>query len=354
MESLLRWGIQNSAPGGDGAAPEPRKDLNPEIIDMILGKSDAEQMKEDMAIAIDHQRSEDERVDALDHLEMLIEQIDNANNLEKLKMWEPLHELLTSDSSTDPVVLQALWVIGTALQNNPAAQDSYLKLNPLPTLASFLSPSTSTTPQLRSKVIYALSGLLKQNAPALASMEKEGTDGWTKLRQGLQDPDISVRRKIAFLLDALLISTESTHPSSSFSTPSSLHTPNSNQAPVHANSHAVHLTNPERAGTSSLALEAMKKHDILPAIIEGLINPLPYGEDGDIVEPDPEFEEKGVGLLRTYAVNCNCEFSPEQKQALRGWIEKEQDKDGSGGEKGLAERWDLSGGELRQLMQKVE
>ena len=45
-------------------------------------------------------------------------------DLEKLKMWEPLHDLVTSHSSTDPVILQALWVIGTALQNNPAAQDS--------------------------------------------------------------------------------------------------------------------------------------------------------------------------------------------------------------------------------------
>ncbi|KAK7467606.1 hsp70 nucleotide exchange factor fes1 [Stygiomarasmius scandens] len=352
MESLLRWGIQNSTSGGDAPPPAPRQDLDPGVIDMILGKSDAEQMKEDMAVATDYQRSEDERVDALDHLEMLIEQIDNANNLEKLKMWEPLHSLLTSDSSTDPVILQALWVIGTALQNNPAAQDSYLKLNPLPTLTSFLDPSNSSTPQVRSKVIYALSGLLKHNAPALASLDKEGTDGWAKLRQGLQDPDISVRRKVAFLLSTLLTPTEST--SSSSSSTSNLHTPDSNHAPVHANSHAVHLTNPDRAATSPLALEAMKKHDILPTVIEGLTNPLPHGEDGDIEESDADFEEKGVGLLRIYAVNCDGELKPSEKEALKGWIEKEKDRDGGGGEKGLAERWGMSGGELKEFIQKVE
>ena len=74
MESLLRWGIQNSASGGN-APSGPRQDLNPEIIDMILGKSDAEQMKEDIAVATDYQRSEDERVDALDHLQMVRTQI---------------------------------------------------------------------------------------------------------------------------------------------------------------------------------------------------------------------------------------------------------------------------------------
>jgi len=71
MESLLRWSIQNSSSGGDAPPPAPRQDLDPGVIDMILGRSDAEQMKEDMAVATDYQRSEDERVDALDHLEMV-------------------------------------------------------------------------------------------------------------------------------------------------------------------------------------------------------------------------------------------------------------------------------------------
>ncbi len=69
MESLLRWGITNSDP--NGPPPQPRKDLDPAIIDMILGKSDAELMKEDMAIAMDVSKSEDERIGALDNLEMV-------------------------------------------------------------------------------------------------------------------------------------------------------------------------------------------------------------------------------------------------------------------------------------------
>ena len=74
MQSLLRWGIENSTPqDGNANAPPPtrRSDLNPEIIDLLLGKSDAELMKEAMAIAVDANRSEDDRIDALDNLEMV-------------------------------------------------------------------------------------------------------------------------------------------------------------------------------------------------------------------------------------------------------------------------------------------
>jgi hypothetical protein len=45
-------------------------------------------------------------------------------DLKKLNMWEPLHSLLSSEMSPLLVKVQALWVIGTALQNNPSAQDA--------------------------------------------------------------------------------------------------------------------------------------------------------------------------------------------------------------------------------------
>ena len=74
MDSLLRWSIQNSTPqegSSSEAAPIERKNLDPDIIDHILGKSDAEQMKDDMAVALDVSKSEPERVEALDHLELV-------------------------------------------------------------------------------------------------------------------------------------------------------------------------------------------------------------------------------------------------------------------------------------------
>lgn len=48
MESLLRWGIENSASGNGSSDNPPPRDLSkldPGIIDQILGKSEAVQMK---------------------------------------------------------------------------------------------------------------------------------------------------------------------------------------------------------------------------------------------------------------------------------------------------------------------
>ncbi|TFY76254.1 hypothetical protein EWM64_g7758 [Hericium alpestre] len=183
MDHLLRWGVQNStAEGQQAQQSEPRKDLDPAILDHILGRPDAELMKESLTKALDESLSEEERIIALDDLEMLVEHIDNANNLGKLQMYEPLQKLLTS-SFSDNIKTQALWVIGTAVQNNPAAQKAYLELNPLHTLLGFLSPSVHSS-QLRSKAVYTLSGLLKHNAAAVSELDRVG--GWEAFRKALE------------------------------------------------------------------------------------------------------------------------------------------------------------------------
>ncbi|KAJ7596496.1 armadillo-type protein [Mycena floridula] len=336
MESLLRWSIENTTPAAPGAAPPlVRKDLDPGVIDLILGKSDAVLMKEDLEAAVDPKRAEHERIHALDHLEMLIEQIDNANNLEKLKMWEPLHGLLTDGDSTSDIVMQTLWVIGTALQNNPSAQESYLALSPLPILTSLLV-SSNTTPQTRSKAIYALSGLLKHNGPAVAAL---GDEGWNKLRDALGDSDITVRRKAAFLINTLLTPTEHVEPST-------------NQ-PIHANSHASHLRNPEHTFTSPLTITAIHEHGILPVVIRGLTEPQPYGADGDSMGPDHDFEQKSVSLLRTYTVDCKGDFTSADKSALKTWVDQ-QITATPGGQDEVAEHWGISRTEMTEFVDRLK
>ncbi|KAF5375431.1 hypothetical protein D9615_007915 [Tricholomella constricta] len=358
MQSLLRWSIENSSPQGGAPSASPptaQKKLDPGIIDMILGRPDAELMKEDMAVAADAMKSEDERVAALDHLEMLIEHIDNANDLVKMNLWEPLHALLTASASTLEIKMQTLWVIGTAMQNNPSAQDAYLALNPLPTLISFLTPSPSSTLQTRSKAIYALSGLLKHNAPAVRALDDPNVDGWARLRDALADPEITVRRKTIFLLNALLLpTTPSPSSSSSFSSasthPANLrgHTADASE-PVHDNSHAVYINNPARASTSELTVSALQAQ-ILEAVVQALTSPLPYGEDGDIIEPDVAFEETGVRLLHTYTVLCKAPLPEKERTELRAWIAGERSKED---EKVLVERWGLDTTELGELVAKL-
>ena len=48
-----------------------RNDLNTEMLDLIMGKSDSMTMKEKMQIALDESLDVDERVEALDDLEMV-------------------------------------------------------------------------------------------------------------------------------------------------------------------------------------------------------------------------------------------------------------------------------------------
>jgi len=333
MDSLLRWGIENSSPPVEGAPPPVRRtDLDSGIIDHILGKPDAVLMKEALAIAVDDTQSEDDRVRALDNLEMFVESIDNANDLAKLQMWRTLHDLLSSPSSSPAIVSHTLWVIGTALQNNPSSQISYLSLEPIPTLVSFIKPETASA-STRSKAVYALSGLLKLNAAAVRVL---GDEGWATLRVALEDSDIKVRRKAAFLLNTLLLQTDEP-PTATTATPQV----------VHANSHASMLSDPSAASTSTLALGALKDNGVLDSVISGLVDFVPFGADGDGNE-DLQFEETCIRIVYTYSVSCEAPLTEEQKTKIAAFLN--QDKRD---EQGVSERWGLVADELGDLREKV-
>jgi hsp70-interacting protein len=77
MQSLLRWGIENSSNADADSSATPSasaqrmKDLDPGVIDAILGRPDSELMKEALAKAQDTSLDEDARITALDNLEMV-------------------------------------------------------------------------------------------------------------------------------------------------------------------------------------------------------------------------------------------------------------------------------------------
>ncbi|KZT34757.1 Fes1-domain-containing protein, partial [Sistotremastrum suecicum HHB10207 ss-3] len=201
LESLLTWSIANSSPTAPPPDPQKLKSLDPGIIDLILGKPDAVRMKESLTLALDEEKEEEERVDALDELEMLVEQIDNANNLTPLGMWTPLLELLHSTESSK-IRIQLLWILGTAVQNNPKAQSDFLTYNPLPKILSLLSATETPDAATRSKAVYTLSATLKHSRAAVEQLSNE--NGWEVIRGAITDPDLSVRRKTVFMLFNLL------------------------------------------------------------------------------------------------------------------------------------------------------
>lgn len=215
-------------------------------------------------------------------------------------------------------------------QSSPGFQ--YLSYNPLPTLLSFLTPSSESTVSARSKALYALSGLLKHNAPAVKQLSNPEINGWEKIRNALQDPNIGVRRKAIFFLGTLLTPTSpdsqsdrsqqhqpplllppapqgstntpniALHPTANESEASqglAIHTPDSHPAegsnePIHDNSHAAHLRDATRAQTSSITQDAVSKHGILDAVISSVVSPLPHGADGENTDADHDFDEKAL------------------------------------------------------------
>ncbi|CAE6534730.1 unnamed protein product [Rhizoctonia solani] len=290
MESLLKWSLENT-PADEPQAPptaERMKELDPAIIDMILGKSDAVVMKEKLAIAQDESREEDERVEALDDFEMLVEQIDNANNLENLKMWEPLIELM--HSPVPGVQRHAIWIAGTAVQNNSSAQNDFLKRDPLPYLLSLVT-SNQVSGSTRSKVLYCLSGSLKHNVGAVRRLDELG--GWETLKHTLQDPDITVRRKTAFLINTLLLQDIST----GGSTAAALHASDGPKV------HGPGGSGPE--STEGLVRKAVTEHKL----IQALVQPPPYGPDGDgDATLDADYREKVLQTVDTNRDEMECDY----------------------------------------------
>lgn len=215
MDALLKWSMRNQDPSGptpdqimtdlkDGKRP----DLDPGVLDAMMGKSEAQMMQEELAVAVSASRSEDDRAVALDNFEMLIESIDNANLITSMKMWQPLLGLLDPSASSPRLQTAALWILGTAIQNNPSAQNALLDAGSqrtIDTLLSLLNESADTA--VRTKAMYALSAMLGHHPRAVKELEEKG--GFTAFKRALQDPSINLRRKTAFLINSLLMQDDS-------------------------------------------------------------------------------------------------------------------------------------------------
>ncbi|CAG8477764.1 14313_t:CDS:10 [Acaulospora morrowiae] len=199
MDKLFQWSVENSESSNE--TPQTLNNLDPEIIDHILGKSDAVRMKEIVEIVLDPKETVDSKENALDDLEMLVEQIDNANDIENMNLWPKILSFLSLPEAS--LRKHAIWVCGTAVQNNIRAQKAFTDKGGLKILMDILKDSHQDD-EVRSKALYAISGTIKHNAPALAQFEKDG--GYDVLLSLLAtSDDLSILRKTVFLFNTLLI-----------------------------------------------------------------------------------------------------------------------------------------------------
>lgn len=126
MNKLLKWSVSNSqaSTGPDGApnSSEAASTLTPQMVNTLFGgPSEADLMRAAMEVAHDNESDLENKLIALDNFEQLIEGIDNANNLEPMGLWTPLVKLLKHEEAD--IRRMAAWCVGTAVQNNPKAQD---------------------------------------------------------------------------------------------------------------------------------------------------------------------------------------------------------------------------------------
>ncbi|KAG2179899.1 hypothetical protein INT43_003685, partial [Umbelopsis isabellina] len=214
MEKLLQWAIENTdqeqlkkdaeAIKKGELQPDPSK-YDPKVIEAILGKDDATRMKEAVACISDPKDTLENKEIALDNLELLIEGIDNAMNLENMNLWPAIIEQLNNEHAE--VRKGSAWVCGTAVQNNPKAQEAFLKNNGLEPLLNLLR-NTSEENEVRAKAQYALSGLIKHCPDALKQFQEKG--GFDVLAEIVKNPDDSaILRKTIFLYNILVLESPS-------------------------------------------------------------------------------------------------------------------------------------------------
>ncbi|PIA15586.1 Fes1-domain-containing protein [Coemansia reversa NRRL 1564] len=203
MEGLLQWAIINGAtasedaPARDSTYPQP-KPLDPAVLDVILGKPASVQMTECLD-AVEHSKTPLEaREIALDDLEMLVENIDNANNLEPLGMWPRLIKLF--DSSDPSIRVGALWVSGTAVQNNPKAQAKFSGHDGLESALRVLKDDNDSS--VRTKALYCVSSCVRGNVQGLT--EFIGINGLPTLMLAIENGTNGLRQKAFFLLRSLI------------------------------------------------------------------------------------------------------------------------------------------------------
>lgn len=207
-----------------------------------------------------------------------MESLDNANDLENLKLWQPIFDFL-SDASPD-MRIQACWVLGTAVQNNPRSQTAFLSLDPLPKLLDLLRSETNG--EMRSKTMYTLSGLLRHHPPAVVRFS--ALDGWSALNGCLSDPSISLRRKTAFMVSTLFMNV------------------------LIRKEGEAYLQACQNVGLVDTLLDSLDEKTALPT-----------GPNGEETEIDEDYREKALGALVMMVQQAGTEkLTEEQKGKLKG------------------------------------
>ncbi|CAJ0864298.1 833_t:CDS:2, partial [Entrophospora sp. SA101] len=129
-------------------------------------------------------------ISVLDGLEDLVHELDFGIKLTKEFGLKYLISLLNFDS--DEVKQKAAMVIGTALQNNPSAQNNAINLNLVPYLLDKFSKENNL--KVSSRLLYALSSLVRGNEYAIQFIKNnQGLETLTNVYTKFDDNEFKAK-----------------------------------------------------------------------------------------------------------------------------------------------------------------
>ncbi|ABN67034.1 predicted protein [Scheffersomyces stipitis CBS 6054] len=173
MDKLLQWSIAQQS--GDKEAIQKLGQPDPKMLEQLFGGPDEPTlMKQAIAVIQNPEATLEDKEIAFDNFEMLIENLDNANNIENMKLWPAIVNQL-EDGVPATLRVYAASVIGTAVQNNPKAQEDFNKTSGPEKLIKIASDE-KTPKDLLLKTLYALSSAMRNFKPAYANFVEN--NGW--------------------------------------------------------------------------------------------------------------------------------------------------------------------------------
>ncbi|CAG8498098.1 10239_t:CDS:2, partial [Acaulospora morrowiae] len=131
-----------------------------------------------------------EVISALDGLEDLVHELDFGIKLARGYGLVSVVALLDHDSSE--IRKKAALVIGTAMQNNPMAQNEALKMNLIPQFLKYLSEEQDT--KVQSRLLYALSSVVRGSRQAIQEVNNyQGLSRLATLYQNLENNELRAK-----------------------------------------------------------------------------------------------------------------------------------------------------------------
>jgi hsp70-interacting protein len=216
LDDMLRWAILHSDPeqlkamasaqetdaGSDSVAVQQARVA--ELVQAMKQQpSEADLMREAVAILRDHNATVDELHRALQALQYLVEPIDNANNLGGMNGIDAVMGML--DRPDDKLQAAAAGVIGTASSNNVVFQQHLMDADPQ-AMAKLLELVAADSSATADKALYAVAALVR-NLPSHRAAFHE-SQGFAALQHALQGAGSSLllkRRALNLITDLLVL-----------------------------------------------------------------------------------------------------------------------------------------------------